>query len=131
MLFRSKHPGISTSDDWAVTGEWRTRAAYARQREDHPGMAFVGQDMEAARARALSRLLDDGRSQSPMVQLDPNSKADVHVTVHVDASPELQAHIAGAEAASSGNLAAHVGAMGTEAAPRRVGGIGLFGEYSR
>ncbi len=58
------------------------------------------------------------------VQLDPNSKADVHVTVHVDASPELQAHIAGAEASSSGNLAAHVGAMGTEAAPRRVGGIG-------
>jgi hypothetical protein len=76
-------------------------------------------DPEAARGAALMGLGERGK-----VELDPNSKAEITINVHVDASSELLHAVAAAQAASAGSVDAHIGRMDSDAAPHRAGGIG-------
>jgi hypothetical protein len=83
------------------------------------GDAAAEENRERSRGLALSGL----PSNAPIdvtgkVELDPASKADVNVTVRIETDSLLK-FIADAVAASSGNVAAHVGRMDTDAAPRR------------
>jgi hypothetical protein len=96
------------------------------ERSRRSGMVWHGgsfvYDPEAHRGEAMHRLMED---HGPLkVELDPTSKAQVSVDVTVHASDDLVRAVAAAKAASAGNLDAYVGRMDTDAAPRRVGGIG-------
>ncbi len=83
----------------------------------------AGQSVDAYIA-AATRAAEEAVFGKAQVQLDPNSKAEVIVNVSVRAADELLRTIADVKAAASGNLAAHVGRMDSDAAPRRAGGPG-------
>jgi hypothetical protein len=92
------------------------------------GAGYRNGDLEAEEARERSRGLAMGGAHGPLdvtgkVTLDPNSKAEVDVNVHVETDSLLK-FVADAVATATGNLAAHVGRMDTDASPRRSGGIG-------
>lgn len=114
------------SDDWAATGDWRTRAAYGHQADTHP-MMWGERDMEGARGLAMSHLGDE---HGP-VQVDATVHGDATIKVDVSVTPTSELINAIAQARQAAQTMAlnpvstgHSGRMDSDAAPLGHGGIG-------
>jgi TP901 family phage tail tape measure protein len=114
----AEHAALAAAAPWPLSQHPDIEALVNRDyyNRTRPALEYPENDPEARRGRAMMQR-DERSDRELKVSLAPDSKAEIAVTVRVDASSSLINAIASATAKASGNLVASVGVSTAGVAP--------------